>query len=299
MDANITIGLPVYNGEKFIRESIESILEQTYQNWKMVISDNASTDGTFSICEQYEKQDPRVSVIKQETNIGIARNRNTLLRRADTPYFKWQDSDDVCAPTFLEECIKELEQDKDAVLAYSNVLSIDGNGNIHEGYNYGPDLWSDREDYSVPDPVLRAKRFIRHRSPAPAYLFGVMRLSAALNTRLMGSYMAADEVFLLELIYQGGFRRVDKVLSFIRNDGTNASALIVSRDLVGLQDRLDPRLSGRFNLLISRYRRYIENYIATLRSPLAPQQKAEMLGKCLEVSVQRMPELAKALAAGR
>ena len=103
----VAIGMPVWNGEQFVSEAIESILGQTYGDLELVISDNASTDGTAEICSNYAKQDRRVRYIRQEKNIGAAPNHNEVFRRSSGQYFKWACHADVLAREFIEECVRE------------------------------------------------------------------------------------------------------------------------------------------------------------------------------------------------
>src|SRR5688500_17690003 len=97
----VTVGVPVYNGEKLLAAALDSLLAQTYRNFKVIISDNASTDGTREIGESYARKDERVVYTRNEKNIGAAGNLNRLVALADTPYFKWAAYDDLIAPTFL------------------------------------------------------------------------------------------------------------------------------------------------------------------------------------------------------
>src|ERR1700745_4087023 len=125
--STVAIGMPVWNGEAFLSEAIESILAQTYGDLELVISDNASTDATSEIFRPYAKLDTRVRYIRQETNIGAASNHNEVLRCSSGHYFKWAAHDDVLAPEFVQECVRALDNDEGLVLCSpAQVL-------IHEG----------------------------------------------------------------------------------------------------------------------------------------------------------------------
>src|SRR5438270_1690210 len=102
----VAIGMPVWNGEAFLSEAIESILAQTYGDFELVISDNASTDATAEICRSYAQRDARIRYIRQEKNIGANSNYNGVFRRSSGEYFKWAAHDDVLAPEFIYECVK-------------------------------------------------------------------------------------------------------------------------------------------------------------------------------------------------
>ena len=116
MNANgpkISIGIPVYNGEKFIRKCIESVLQQNNRNFELIISDNASTDSTPEICKEFLNKDDRISFVRQDKNMGGGWNFNFLLQNAVGEYFVWVAADTFLLPEFLEKNIAVLEsQDK-------------------------------------------------------------------------------------------------------------------------------------------------------------------------------------------
>src|ERR1700743_3284119 len=93
----LTIGLPVYNGEKYLAEAIAALLGQTYKDFELIISDNASPDGTADICQRYVQLDSRVRYIRQPKNIGLAPNHNVLVEQARGELFKWAANDDLYA----------------------------------------------------------------------------------------------------------------------------------------------------------------------------------------------------------
>ena len=104
----ISIGLPVYNGENILRRSIDSILSQTFSDFELIISDNASSDSTPIICQDYTKRDKRIRYVRQKKNIGVYRNYFFLVNEAKFEYFLWVASDDYLDPNFLDENLKIL-----------------------------------------------------------------------------------------------------------------------------------------------------------------------------------------------
>jgi glycosyltransferase involved in cell wall biosynthesis len=106
---SISIGLPVYNGERDIRNALDSIIGQTYEDFELVISDNASTDDTARICKEYAERDPRVKYFRQPTNIGGTPNFRFVLLQARGEYFVWAGADDVKSPDFLAENLAFLQ----------------------------------------------------------------------------------------------------------------------------------------------------------------------------------------------
>jgi glycosyltransferase involved in cell wall biosynthesis len=107
----VSIGLPVYNGENFIREAIDSILGQIFCDFELIISDNASSDGTEEICRSYAGRDQRVRYYRNEENIGSSGNYTRVFLLAKGKYFKWTAHDDICKPDFIEKCIEVLDKD--------------------------------------------------------------------------------------------------------------------------------------------------------------------------------------------
>src|SRR5262249_10686156 len=124
----VAIGTPVWNGEAFLSQAIESILAQTYSDFQFVISDNASTDSTAEICRAYAKLDKRIHYMRQGKNIGAAQNYNEVFRRSSGRYFKWAAYDDVLAPTFIEECVRVLDADESVVLCSPATVLINEDG---------------------------------------------------------------------------------------------------------------------------------------------------------------------------
>src|SRR5262245_57216615 len=91
----VSIGLPVYNGAKYLAEAIDSLLEQTFSDFELIISDNGSTDATPAICEEYAAKDGRIRFLRQEINRGLAWNWNCVLEESRGAYFKWAACDDL------------------------------------------------------------------------------------------------------------------------------------------------------------------------------------------------------------
>jgi|TARA_B110000495_G_C23020965_1_gene605705 glycosyltransferase involved in cell wall biosynthesis len=119
--ANITIGLPVYNGERFLRTKLDSILSQTYENFELIISNNGSTDKTHEICNEYELKDNRIKYFSHKKNNDAFWNYNFILNKASCDYFMWTSVDDVLLPTFIEKNLNILEKNKTCVASISKI----------------------------------------------------------------------------------------------------------------------------------------------------------------------------------
>ena len=123
--AQVAIGLPVYNGARYLTEAIESILAQTYSDFELIISDNASTDETEAICRHYAVQDQRIRYVRNAENIGGLANFNHTFRLSNHPLFKWTAADDAYHPEYLERSVRLLKAQPEAVFAFTKVQLID------------------------------------------------------------------------------------------------------------------------------------------------------------------------------
>ena len=207
----VCIGLPVYNGEEFLGEAIESILAQTFQDFELIISDNASTDKTDEICRAYAALDTRIRYVRNSENIGGDFNFNQTFRLSSCEYFKWAAHDDLHEPEFLRKCVQALDRDSSVVLAYARAVTIHGRGRSTKDWGAGQDLGSD----------LPHKRFREALAPRkdslPLPIFGVVRANVLGKTRLFGGFAASDIALLAELALYGKFREIPEVLFLQRN----------------------------------------------------------------------------------
>lgn len=142
--ATISVGMPVFNGERYLETAVRSILNQTYSDFELIISDNASTDRTKEICLDLAAQDHRIKYTRNRRNIGAAGNYNRLFALASGPYFRWANADDISAPKLHAKCLAVLEAHPDAVLAYGKTRIIDGDGAVIRNYDDNMDLQQQR-----------------------------------------------------------------------------------------------------------------------------------------------------------
>jgi glycosyltransferase involved in cell wall biosynthesis len=203
--AKLSIGVPVYNGERFLRQTVESLLAQTFRDFELVISDNASTDGTESLARELAASDPRIVYHRHARNLGMAGNYNFLARRAEAPWFKWANCDDLCDPTFVERCLEALDRNPAAVLAYPRARFIDESGQVLS-HIVDPGFPLDFE------PAAARLRYVisaGHWVNAP---LGVIRRDALLATSLMPPYPGGDYVLLAQLCLLGRFIEIGEPL---------------------------------------------------------------------------------------
>ena len=130
----VSIGMPVYNGERFIRQALDSLLSQTHENFELIISDNASTDTTRSICLDYAKQDRRIRFYENKENLGALKNFQIVLDLATSDYFMWAAYDDLWEVSYISTLIESMVNDESIVLSFSVFNSINENGVVTINY---------------------------------------------------------------------------------------------------------------------------------------------------------------------
>lgn len=206
--AKVSLGLPVYNGARYVAAAIESVLSQTLGEFELVISDNASTDATGSICRQFAARDPRVRYTRLDDNIGAILNFARVYDLcAGGECFKWVAHDDVIKPRFLESCVCALDENAGAVLAYSRACFIDPQGSYLRDYPVKL-----ATDSSNPSERFAAIACAHHKSTSNLEIFGLLRRSAVEQIPQQGGYAGSDRVFLARLALLGPFIEVPEML---------------------------------------------------------------------------------------
>lgn len=264
----ISIGMPLFNAERYAEQAIESVLNQTETDLELVISDNASTDATPSICERYAARDSRVRVVRNATNLGAAPNFNRTFREARGKYFKWAAYDDVLAPEFLERCVAVLESDPGAVLCFTRVQPINERG---EPSGTNPDDLSEIESV---DTRARFRWLIDdHHNCLP--VFGLIRSEVLARSRLIDPYVGSDRMLLSELSLHGRFHVVPEVLFYHRAHRNRSTKSIPLRERAVW---FDASRSGKFSLT---YWRYLREYGRSVAG--APLPLSEKAGCCVDL----------------
>ena len=200
----LTIGLPVYNGARYLEASVDSILSQSFRDLELIISDNASTDDTEAIGRALTGRDPRVRYLRNDANVGIAANFNLLVPLASGRLFKWATADDQLRPGFLARCVSTLESDQSVVLAYTKTEFVDEDGAPLDIVDPGWHLVSD-------DPSARLAEALRAVHYVNAAL-GVIRTDALRRTHLVPRYAGGDFTMMAELSLLGKFFEIPETL---------------------------------------------------------------------------------------
>lgn len=205
----VSLGMPLYNAERYLREAFDSLLDQDFEDFEIVVCDNASTDSTWDICEQYAARDSRIRLYRNTENRGAAYNYNWTVELARGSLFKWVAYDDVCAPRLLGRCVAALDAaGPAAVLAYPRTMLIDDDGAEIRPYRDGLDLRSAK-------PHHRVAGFARRWSLCNA-VFGVVRTDVLRATGMIRPYLSSDVVLLAELASIGQFHEVPERLFYRR-----------------------------------------------------------------------------------
>jgi glycosyltransferase involved in cell wall biosynthesis len=200
----VSIGVPVYNGERFLATTLDSLIAQTFGDVEIIICDNASTDTTEAIGRSYAACDPRIRYLRNAENIGAARNFNRCLELARGEFFRWASADDVADPSLVERCVEILDQHPDVVQVYGRTRLIDGDGNEISEYDDNLRTLSD-------SPRERFSHILRNLGLVNA-IYGLLRTEVLRRTRGHASYLGADMVMQAEIALHGKIWELPEVL---------------------------------------------------------------------------------------
>jgi glycosyltransferase involved in cell wall biosynthesis len=268
------IGLPVYNGERYLRQALDSLLEQSFTDYELVILDNASTDGTSAIALEYAARDGRIRYHRNAVNIGAARNFNLAFELTSGRYFKWAADDDLVRPRFLERCVAALEEEPRSVLAYAKARIIDERG--EPVVDYDPRF--------VTDAQRATARFASMLTEHKCFqIFGVIRRDALERTRLIGLHAHGDGVLLAHLALLGRFVEIPEFLFLPRRHPGHSSRMI--GDYWSYAAWFDPA-NGR-KRIFPHARMFGEYFRVVMRVPLSPPERLAVVRELLRVLGQR------------
>ena len=210
----VSIGLPVYNGEELLRESIESLLSQDFKDFELIISDNGSMDSTPDICAEYAKMDQRITYHRMEDNIGAIRNFTRTLNSADSPFFMWASHDDLHQTGFISRCLDRITRDPSIALVYAATEMVDKN-------NKSQGVVRDSFQVDQEEPVERFRRLIWNLGLCNMF-YGLYRTRALRKATSLrrNLYRAYDNLLLAEIALSGKIVQLDEAL-FIRRTTRN------------------------------------------------------------------------------
>jgi glycosyltransferase involved in cell wall biosynthesis len=260
----VTIGVPVYNGARYLRQCIDSLLCQTFDDFVLLISDNASTDGTREIAEAYVKLDPRVRYHRHTHNVGMYGNYEHLMRSADTRYLKIANADDFWAPTMVGDAVRRLESDASIALCYPLMTKVDADGQPTEQYDYRLHLVED-------DPAVRFRRVLTEIRLIN-HLTGVIRTDAVRRTLPIPRITGFDRILVAELSLYGKIFQVD-AYHYFRRFHEQASSHLRDSEAHQVAYVLP---AGAKALRFEAWRDHLGLLRRVARSPLAAVAKAQL-----------------------
>lgn len=281
----VTVGIPVYNGENFLAEAISSVLAQTYTDWELIISDNASTDGTEAICRHYAAQDARVRYFRSDENRGAAWNYNRLVELARGQYFRWLAHDDCLAPSLLEKSVFILDSYPEVVVAFTWTQDIDAAGEF---------LQVKRSTVHA-DAATPHFRFRGLSNVVPWHnceeVFGLIRIDVLRQTALIAPYTDSDRTLLAELGLHGPFYEIPQPLFLHRLH--EASSVVVNPDARERAAWFDP---ARKQLVLPSWRQWYELLQVVGRSPVRGREKLNCYVELARWTKRRRKWLGRELA---
>jgi len=236
----LSIGLPVYNGEKYLERALDSLLGQDFKDFELIISDNASTDGTAEICKAYANRDHRIRYFRNEENRGATWNHRYVLDLAEGQYFKWAAHDDECYPAMLRRCVEVLDQaDPSVALVYPRFEFINEAG---EGIMKNVDPNWDRVATTARTPHQRLAHVI-WRNYFGQGIYGIVRVEFLRQASPYGR-IVPDWIKMAEMAMLGKIIEVPEVLFRMRRHGDNTAVQFKHwRDLLAWHDPSQKRRS--------------------------------------------------------
>lgn len=262
----LTIGVPVYNGEKFLAESLDALLGQTFTDFELIISDNASTDGTADIGRRYADLDPRVRYTRLARNVGASPNHMLVVDQARGEFFKWGSHDDLYARDLIQRCVTALDERPEIVLAHSWTAIIDSDGNVVKPVRYPLATDSPR----APERF----RSMLFESGGDDY-YGVIRTRVLRSIRRQGSFHHSDRTLVTELALRGSFYQTPDWLYYRRDHPDQAER--AQNTMRKRCSNMDPRRADRLrHPAVRLYGEYLWGYVAAIRdSGLPPKERRE------------------------
>ena len=257
----VSMAMPVYNGEAYVEAALRSLGAQTYEDYELLISDNASTDRTEQICRDIAAGDPRIRYARRPVNVGFARNQNDVIRLSRGEYFLLTHHDDLRAPDYLARTVEVLDSDPTVSVCYTGTQDIDERGDPVARVD--PPLRLD-----APDRRIRFREIIRMDHICEPD-FGLTRNDLLQRSGLHGDYADSDRVLLAELILQGPFRKIPDFLFFRRAHAAQSTA--VAQDRVSRTVWFNPRHAGK--LLFPHFRQLREYLSVIARVRMGPADR--------------------------
>jgi len=278
----VSIGLPVYNGERYIAETLDSLIAQTFRDFELNICDNASTDRTEKICRSYAHRDGRIRYFCNESNLGAARNYRRVFELSVGEYFRWANCDDLFAPESLDRCVKILDQEPSVVLVYPKTKFIDEEGRVTSEYD-------DQLHLQSPQASERFVQLLQRLKYVNA-IYGLVRADVLRKTGLIRNFIGGDIPLMAELTLYGKFWEIQEFL-FYRRFHQEASSSY--KDIAQLQDFFDTKRKGK--IPFTRWKHLGAHFFSVMRSPASISDKMRLVYYLVRMGIWSRCELTQEL----
>src|SRR5215831_6268459 len=196
----VSVGMPIYNREKYVAASIEAHLDKTYTDFELIVTDNASTDRSGEICRAYAAKDPRVKYFLNDRNLGASANYSRAFELSTGEFFRWSPSDDLVSLNLLECAVSVLDGDASVFVAYPRTRLIDTDGKITGDFDEHLHTMDER-------PSKRWRHTAEHLRLGNLH-YGLSRASTLRKTGLLRNYSGGDFPLILEMSLYGKFYEI-------------------------------------------------------------------------------------------
>ena len=220
----VTIGIPVFNGEKYVRKAIDSVLAQTFSDFNCIISDNGSTDQTEIICKEYEKKDKRITYVRHKKNEGPDFNFRFVLSKAKSKYFVWLAYDDYWESTFLEKNTAVLEKNHNFVGSIG-IVKYYGIKDFHikkkivfkikNKMKRGCNDQHEKYEHVLPVSGIYEKKVSTYlRFDQASFVYGLFRTEKLQNRMVSADQVGWDLLLILNILKDGDLHVIDEILLY-------------------------------------------------------------------------------------
>jgi len=261
----VSIGMPVYNREKYVAASIEAHLNQTYGDFELILTDNCSTDRSEEICRDYVARDPRIRYYRNPRNLGAAGNYRRCFELATGEFFRWTPSDDLVSLNLLERAVNILDNDPSVFVAYPRTKLIDAEGKITGDFEEHLHLMDEQP----------SKRWIgvQKNIRLGNLHYGLNRADKFRKTGLMRNYNGGDFPLIAEMSLYGKFYEIPDAFFYRRMHEEASSAMKNSADVMAFYD---PK--KRANLFLYNWVHLGANLNSVRRAPISLVEKLKIVG---------------------
>jgi glycosyltransferase involved in cell wall biosynthesis len=261
----VSIGMPVYNREKYVGASIEAHLNQTYSDFELILTDNCSTDRSEEICRAYAAKDPRVKYFRNPRNLGAAGNYRRCFELSTGEYFRWTPSDDLVSPNLLERAVDILDHDPSVFVAYPRTKLIDAEGKIISDFEERLHLMDER-------PSVRWRGVLKNIRLGNLH-YGLNRADEFRKTGLLRNYNGGDFPLIAEMSLYGKFYELQDAFFYRRIHEEASSAMKSSTEIMAFYDPSKNEKLFLYNWV------HLGAYLrSAVRAPISFSEKLRIIG---------------------